>query len=295
MICFNQSGYLPDAAKIAVLTHSCDTFSLEDAITGQIVYTGKTKLYNDGNPDEVSGDIVYHADFSAFREEGKFILHAGELASSPFFIGRDVYRRLKTDLIRSYYFQRCGCALDPAHAGKFTHGCCHTAPAVLFDNPSVELDLSGGWHDAGDYGRYVTAAATALAHLLYAFALFPDRFLDPLNLPETGNGTPDLLNECRYELEWLLKMQRPDGGVFHKVSTWHHAPFIMPELDSAPLYAYAVSTPATADFSAVTALASRIYAPYYREFSEKLGFAAKLSWIFLEIHPELINCTTPPG
>ncbi len=295
MIHLNQTGYLPDAAKIAIITYSCDTFLLKDSKTGQIVYEGATKPYNDEKPDEASGDIVYHADFSSFGKEGTYILQAGQSVSSPFSISKNVYSKLKTDLIRSYYFQRCGCALDAAYAGRFVHGCCHTAPAALFDDPSTKLDLSGGWHDAGDYGRYVTAAATALAHLLYAFILFPDRFLEPLNIPESGSTTPDLLNECRYELEWLLKMQRSDGGVFHKVSTWHHAPFVMPEFDTAPLYAYAVATPATADFAAVTALAARIFAPYDNDFSEKLKAASLLSWEFLQTHPEFIAFSNPPG
>lgn len=295
MIYLNQIGYLPHCEKLAVLTHPADTFYIQDAKTNKIVFTGNTELFNGGKQDAVSGDITHHADFSALRSEGEYVLRAGDKTSVSFSIHKNVYHQLKIDLIRSYYFQRCGCALPAAYAGKFTHGCCHDTPAVLWDNPSVPLDLSGGWHDAGDYGRYVTAAAPALAHLLYAFELFPDRLGDHLNIPESGNGVPDLLNECRYELTWLLKMQRADGGVFHKTGTWRHAPFIMPEYDKAPLFAYAVATPATADFAAVTALASRIYAPYEPEFAEKLKTAALLSWNFLEFHPEFIAFTNPEG
>lgn len=292
MIFLNQIGYLPNATKTAILTHKADSFFLHDQKTGENVYTGILQPFLEGR-DAASGDIVFYADFSDFCTEGEYILCAGEVSSLPFAISKTIYHHLKIDLLRSYYFQRCGCVLTAACAGKYTHGCCHSASAALFDDPSVKLDLSGGWHDAGDYGRYVTAAATALAHLLYAFVLFPDRLLDPLNIPESGNGMPDILNECRYELTWLLKMQREDGGVFHKVSTWHHAPFIMPEYDTAPLFAYAVSTPATADFAAITALASRVYAPFDTAFAGKLKTAALRSWDFLEHHPDQILFTNP--
>ncbi|MDE7210079.1 MAG: glycoside hydrolase family 9 protein [Lachnospiraceae bacterium] len=295
MIYFNQVGYLPDAKKLAITTHHADTFCLCERQTGKMVYEGVLKPFHDGKLDAASGDITYRADFSDFRTAGEYTLHIGNIVSEPFAIQKNAYHNLKIALIRSYYFQRCGCALTAEHAGQFAHACCHHAPAALWDNPSVQMELSGGWHDAGDYGRYVTAAATALAHLLYAFSLFPDRFPDHLNIPESGNGTPDLLNECRYELTWLLKMQRADGGVFHKVSTWRHAPFIMPECDTAPLLAYAVATPATAAFAAITALASHIYAPYDTKFADRLKAAALLAWDFLQEHPEFIAFTNPPG
>lgn len=295
MIYLNQIGYLPDSGKIAVLTHTADTFTLHDSKTDALVYTGTPRLFGDGRQDAASGDVVYHADFSDFQTEGEYVLRAGTAVSEPFAIRSDVYHRLKIDLIRSYYFQRCGCALTPEYAGKYAHACCHHTPAFLWDNPDVSYDLSGGWHDAGDYGRYVTAAATALAHMLYAYELFPDRFTDDLNIPESAGGMPDLLSECRYELAWLLKMQRADGGVFHKVSTWRHAPFIMPEDDTAPLFAYAVATPATAAFTAVTALAAHIYSAYDSAFSARLKQAALLSWDFLMQHPEHIEFHNPAG
>lgn len=295
MIYLNQIGYLPDAKKTAILTHKTTTFSLHDTKTGEVAYAGNTIPFGDGSVDAASGDTTYLADFSSLHREGEYILSAGEMVSDPFLIKQDVYHHLKIDLVRSYYFQRCGCGLPAAYAGKFTHACCHTSPATLWDDPSIQYDLSGGWHDAGDYGRYVTAAATALAHLLYAYLLFPDRFTDDLSIPESGNGIPDFLNECRYELTWLLKMQRADGGVFHKVSTWRHAPFIMPEQDTAPLFVYAVATPATAGFAAITALAARIFAPYDSSFSHKLADAALLAWGFLEKHPEFIPFANPKG
>lgn len=105
---------------------------------------------------------------------------------------------------KAYYYLRCGCGLDECHAGVWHHGKCHTAPAILWEDRETTLDVTGGWHDAGDYGKYVTAGACAAAHLLYSFRLFENTFVkQDLNIPETGE--PDILSEVRYELEWLLK------------------------------------------------------------------------------------------
>lgn len=295
MIHINQSGYLPEEEKKAVLTVEANCFEVIDCVTGKTVYTGTPVLFGDGCPDACSGDITWFADFSELKTTGSYQLRAGDETSCTFCIGIHVYRQLKIDMLKTYYFQRCGCELLPEHAGLYTHACCHKTPATLWNDPSLQLELSGGWHDAGDYGRYVTAAATALAHLLYAYELFPDSFSDNLNIPESGNGVPDILNECRYELEWLLKMQTSDGGVYHKVSTWHHAPFIMPEQDLAPLFAYAVSSMATGSFAAVTAMAARIYNTVDSDFAARLQSAALLSYQFLKEHPEFIGFQNPEG
>lgn len=158
----------------------------------------------------------------------------------------------------------------------WTHEKCHSASAVLWEDHSVKLDVTGGWHDAGDYGKYVTAAAAALAHLLYAWKMFPEAFRrQDLNIPGKPSNMPDILIECRWELEWLLKMQRFDGAVWHKATTAKHAAFVMPEDDREQMYVLPVSSSATADFAAVTALASGIYREFDKAFSGRL---LKSSW-----------------
>lgn len=156
-------------------------------------------------------------------------------------------------------------------------------------------EVSGGWHDAGDYGRYPTATATALAHLLYAYRFFPETFLVNLNLPESGNGIPDLLNECLYELKWMFQMQLPDGSVCHKLTSMRHANFVMPARDKRQRLLFPPSSMATADFAAVMALASRIYAEYDAEFSCTALHAAKRAWNWLESHPEFSGFANPEG
>lgn len=289
----NQAGYYPAQSKKAVLTVKSDTFSIISE-NGDIHYKGKTRHTGF---DENSHDDVYEADFSEFSEDGLFrIADENGNKSACFAIGNSCYDKVLFDMTKAFYYLRCGCELDEKHAGKFTHAPCHVNDAVLWDNHEEHLDVSGGWHDAGDYGRYVTAAACALAHLFYGYRMFPNVLKKMnLNIPESESRTPDLLCECRYELEWLLKMQRSDGGVYHKATTAHHAPFVMPENDLEQMYVFHVSSMATADFCAILAMASGIYGEYDLEFADKLFKAAEKSYKWLENNPEFIGFNNPEG
>jgi len=183
---------------------------------------------------------------------------------------------------RMFYLQRCGVALDAARAGVFSHPACHTAPARVFGSDTF-LHVSGGWHDAGDYGRYVVPACKAVADLLLAFRAAPEAFGDDWDIPESGNGVADVLDEVRFELEWLLKMQRDDGGVYHKV-TCAYFPDITanPQDETADLFVFPVSTAATGDFSAVMALAAPLYESIDRTFAKKCLRASVNAYEFLK-------------
>ncbi len=183
---------------------------------------------------------------------------------------------------RMFYLHRCGVALDASRAGEFSHPACHTAPARVFGTDTF-LHVSGGWHDAGDYGRYVVPACKAVADLLLAFRAAPEAFGDDWDIPESGNGVADVLDEVRFELEWLLKMQRDDGGVYHKV-TCAYFPSITtaPQDETADLFVFPVSTSATGDFSAVMALAAPLYESIDRTFSKKCLRASINAYEFLK-------------
>ncbi len=290
-IFINQCGYKPGSSKIAVMPFECSEFSVI-SLNGDKVYSAKVSLYG---YDKNSGDTVYKADFSDFAEPGKYRITAGEKQSAVFEIGENVYDDLLTDILRAFYFLRCGDGLSEKHAGAYKHGKCHKKIACEWDNPQVKKDVSGGWHDAGDYGRYVTAGACALAHLLMAYETFPQLEKMQMNIPESGSGVPDIISECRVELEWILKMQREDGGVYHKATTAKHAPFVMPEEDTADMYLFAVSSMATADTAAICAMASRIYSAYDKEFSERLYAAALKSYSWLENNPDFLPFNNPEG
>lgn len=288
----NQVGYMTDRNKRAVITFPCEKFGVNKP-TGETVYSGMVEYRGF---DKASGDEVYIADFSDFNETGSFYITAGTESSYSFEIGTDIYSDTMDKLLKSYYFLRCGCSLDTRFAGKFTHAPCHLGSAQIWETEEEVADVKGGWHDAGDYGRYVTAGAVAVAHLLYAYKLFPNVFGNrAINIPESGNGLPDILYECKYELDWLLKMQRADGAVYHKLTTAHHAPFVMPEYDTSKLYLLPVSSMAVADFAAVCALASVTYKKYAPDYSGKLISAAVKAGDWLIANPDFIGFTNPEG
>lgn len=176
--------------------------------------------------DPSSREVAGIADLG-FLENGNYTLeYEGE--SEYFSVSRMPYAEPLRKMLKGLYYQRCGCALEEKHAGCWTHAACHTADAYLYSDPLQRLNVAGGWHDAGDFGRYTGPGAVTAAHLLYAWLLFEASFKAETGIPESGNGIADVLNECRYELEWLLKMQRSDGAVYHKVTKKQFAPFIMP-------------------------------------------------------------------
>ena len=287
----DQVGYLPDSRKIAVLPFPAELFAIIDE-NGDKLYEGEVRSFGH---DECSGDDVYLADFSDFRRNGTYRVSVGGKTSTRFRIGESVYRKLFCDVSKAYYYTRCGHGLDERFAGKFAHKRCHTELAESLEDGTM-LDIKGGWHDAGDYGRYVTAGCCACAQLLYAYKFFPEVFAKlNVNIPESGSGIPDILSECRWELEWLLKMQRADGAAYHKATTMRHAPFIMPEADKSKMYVFTVSSSATADLCAVCALASGIFRDFDQTFSNRLRKAAERGYHWLEEHPEFVGFFNPAG
>ena len=309
----NQLGYLPESRKTAILAEASQkgetplTQPPRLQLTNVLGECILEKCADFFGYDESSGDYVWQMDFSEVTEGGMYTLTCGNLSSYPFVIGTDLYDNLNVLLCKALYFQRCGIPMEPKYAGLFTRPVCHRQPSVLWDDYKKFLsgeiaqedmetfDIKGGWHDAGDFGRYSTAAACALGHILYAYRFFPKAFQKNLNIPESGNGIPDILNECRYELDWLLQMQTEDGGVYHKQTTRNHADFIMPDRDTDPLILFPVSSMAVADFSAVMALASRTYSAFDPDFSDTALTAAKKSWKWLEQHPDYTGFKNPEG
>lgn len=288
MIYTNQLGYLPNSLKIAVSTVPCN-FQVIDAVTQKSVLDGSVGTSVE---DKSARENVYHIDFSELKTPGDYYILAGNGGKShTFSIKEDIYDKLMVDVSRCLYYQRCGCGLDEAHAGIYKRPVCHTEEAVMLSDylsnnlSAKKYDMTGGWHDAGDYGRYVSAGAVAVAHILYAYELFPKSFAYGMNIPESGNGIPDILNECAYELKWMLKMQAPDGGAYHKLTAFRHADFIMPEDDHDQFIIYPVASFTTGDFVAVMALASRIYKDFMPEFANECLNAAKRGAEWLSNNP----------
>lgn len=302
----NQMGYLPNNNKTAILALPQDacTQPTNAPVHVQICEAGGTCILEKDaiffGSDDASGDYVWQLDFSELTSPGSYFIRYADKVSYPFSVGDGLYGSLNILLSKMLYYQRCGMELTEDYAGHYARKACHTAPTVLWteykkfldgelsESTMQKFDIRGGWHDAGDYGRYTTAAACALGHILYAYRFFPESFTASLNIPESGNGIPDILNECRYELDWMLQMQAADGSVYHKQTTQNHAAFVMPHEDTHQMLLLPPSSMATADFVATMALASRIYRPFDEAFADRALAAAKKSQTWLETHPEFL-------
>lgn len=280
-IAVNQIGYLPNAYKSATLKGDAlnQTAKLICEDSNESVLEAKI---GEGQENADTGEKEAVFDFSSVTKEGTYHVEAGDVTSFSFKIGKDVYNEALNATIKMLYYQRCGCELTDEYAKEFAHPICHNQSAVLYEDNSKSIDVSGGWHDAGDYGRYTVAGATAAADLLLAYENYPSVFTDDIGIPESGNGTPDVLDEARYELEWLLKMQRADGGVYHKVTCKNFPGEVMPQEETDTLYVMPVSTTATGDFAGVMAIASRVYASVDKTFANKCLQAAKKACEYLD-------------
>ena len=290
----NEVGFLPGSAKKAVLNFPAEEFKVVDECENT-VFEGKAVHFG---TDEISGEDTYVADFSSLEKEGSYRLVAGDEKSVTFAIGGDAFDKVKKDICKCFYFLRCGDALDKKHAGAYYHPACHMSKATVYGEDVPPVDVTGGWHDAGDYGRYSTAGAVAVAHLLYAVRFFPNILDHEFDIPkekcDKGN-LPDILAEVKVELEFLMKMQREDGSVWHKVTTFNHADFIMPEDDRNELFLFATSSLATGDIAAVFALAHTIYKDYDAAFADKLMEKSLLAYKWLKENPEAKLFHNAPG
>ncbi|MCL6546264.1 MAG: glycoside hydrolase family 9 protein, partial [Bryobacteraceae bacterium] len=200
----NQVGYLAAAPKLAMVAAAkpASEFTVRNAANYAVVFKGKL---TEPALDVDSGDNVQIADFSGLKRQGRYYIDVPEAGRSwEFTIGPNVYARTFYLAMRAFYGQRCGTAVDlgPEFPGyKYdachTEGAWHPSSGKTGPRPSVK-----GWHDAGDYGRNVVNSGITTGTLLWAYELFADRIGKVnLNIPESGNKTPDILDEVRWNLE----------------------------------------------------------------------------------------------
>lgn len=300
----DQVGYLPDAPKIALLSASGSNpqnFLIKRTKDNSVAFQGKlSSAVHDPN----SGDDVQAADFSGLREPGRYYVDVPSIGRSwNFEIGPNIYSRAYKMAMLGFYGQRCGTAVDlgPEFPG-YKHPACHLKGEFHpSSGKSGERDNVGGWHDAGDYGRYVVNSGISTGSLLWAWELYGSKLKNiKLNIPESGNGTPDILNEARWNLEWMLKMQDNDGGVWQKQTSTHFSGFVMPEDDKLSSQVIGTgaepykSTCATADLAAVAAIAARVYKPYDWKFASRNLDTARKAWDWTEKNPN-VTFKNPPG
>ena len=300
----DQAGYPATAPKLAMVVSKTQAgdFTVRRATDGSVAFEGKLTT---PVADADSGDRVQTADFSKLAAGGRYYLDIPGVGRSwSFAIGPDVYARAYYLAMRAFYAQRCGTAVDlgPEFPG-YTHAACHLNAAYHASSGKTGLrPPSRGWHDAGDYGRYTVNSGMTNGTLLWAWELFGARIKDvKLNLPESGNGTPDILNEVRWNQDWMLSMQDDDGGAWQKQTLANFGGFILPEKEDAPSYVVGTGTPpyksscATADLATVAAIAARVYRPFDAAYAARNLAAARKAWDWLAKYPDVLYLHDPPG
>jgi endoglucanase len=284
----NTVGYLPKAEKIVSLAASGTNYAVVRVSDNKTVFTGKIT----GpvlNAD--TGESLYTADFSSVKKNGDYrLVVPGVGQSAPFHIAADVYREPYYTTMRGFYLWRCGIAVSSTYHGEtFAHAACHTNDAWLdyVGGGHTHKDGTKGWHDAGDYNKYTVNAGVTVGVLFRAWEDFgPQLRKVRLDIPESGGKLPDFLAELKWEMEWLLTMQAPDGSVYHKLTTKQFGGFILPEQETAERFFTPWGSEATADFVAMTAQAARIFRPYDPKYAARCLQAAQKSYQFLQAHPE---------
>jgi endoglucanase len=278
---FNQVGYYPRAVKEFVVADYPATSFLILNDRGKTVFEG---TLNDNGTWDASGEKLLLGDFSRLSKAGTFTIQLNTgITSAPFKIVPGVYEEALDASIKSYYFQRASMPIEEQYGGIYRRASGHPDDQCLF-HPSTgltegRLNSPGGWYDAGDYGKYVVNAAITVGQMLNILEILPEAVPgDDLNIPESGNGIPDLLDEIRYELEWLMTMQDEDGGVFHKLTALNFGGFIMPVEFDLDRYIIGKGTTSTLNFAAVMALASRVFAELGPEFSSTALESAEYAW-----------------
>lgn len=300
----NQIGYFTAGPKRATLrSESAAPLAVELLLGDRVVWRGKSQPKG---LDPASGDPVHHVDFSDFQQSGEgYKLRAPELESFEFAIREDLYAQLPYDALKYFYHNRSGIPIvrpyvpDDTWARQPGHLSDASVPCWPAGSCDYRLDVSGGWYDAGDHGKYVVnggiSAWTLLAlyerfvHLSTGIAPYGD---GKLNIPESHNGVPDLLDEARYEVEFLLKMQVPEGQelagmAHHKIhdGAWTPLPF-EPPTHTETRGLHPPSTAATLNLAAVAAQAARIWKTLDSSFSARCERAARRAWDAAEKHPD---------
>ncbi|MFH7241643.1 MAG: glycoside hydrolase family 9 protein [Spirulina sp.] len=317
----DQFGYRPQDAKVAVLVQPdanaeadrnsesyrslFDTFAVVSLDNQRTVYQGAAQIWDQGNVHSQSGDRASWFDFSTVNTPGRYIIkntRTGE-ESSPFTVAEDVYKPILVAATRMFFYQRSGFAKrEPYADSRWTDDAAFLGPnqdtEARFvndkENPATVRDMRGGWFDAGDTNKYVTFALEPIHQLLDAYSQNPSVWTDDFNIPESGNGVPDILDEILFELDWLKRMQDEDGGVFIKLGTldFNHAE--KPSLDQRPRFYGPKCSSSSIALSSMFSHAALVLKdlPQFQDESRILLTKATEAWDWFQVHPLETDCDT---
>jgi endoglucanase len=304
-IVVDQFGYLPDEVKVAVVRDPVTGFDAAESFTpgslyavvdseGQQVYTGSLQVWNGGAEDLSSGDRAWWFDFTSVSEPGEYyILDVdNNVRSYAFHISKGIYNDVLKHAVRTFFYQRAGFAKEAVYAGEgWADGASHLQDKKARayndkNNAAKEKDVSGGWYDAGDYNKYSNWTANYVVQMMLAYLERPDAWGDDYNIPESGNGIPDLLDEAKWGIDHLLRMQQADGSVISIASLAYASP---PSSATGTTYYGAVNTSSAQSVAGAFAIASKVYRSLnMTAYADTLLKRAKMAWDWSEQNPNVI-------
>ncbi|NCD72216.1 glycoside hydrolase family 9 protein [Mucilaginibacter agri] len=295
----NQIGFYPNSLKKAIILNADKgSFFIKNS-SGLKVYSGV--IVKSNNP-AFNGRYTGIADFSSFKTPGTYTLvsPAGDRSYS-FTINNNALKSVADASLKGFYYIRASTALDKKYAGKWSRAEGHPDDKVLIHASAVSpgrpegtvISSPRGWYDAGDYNKYIVNSGISTGTLLSLYEDFPTYMQSAkLNIPESNNQLPDVLDEVLWNLRWMLTMQdSADGGVYHKLTNPAFDGMIMPDAATKPRYVVQKGTAATLDFAAVMAQASRIFAKFPTQLPGLADSCRKASikaWDWAVKNPDII-------
>lgn len=299
-----QVGYLPQETKFAMLVGTdAKTALVKDSKTDKVA--GSFPI-GPAKADPSSGDTVSAVDFSSIKTAGTYYVEVPGVGKSySFRIAKDVFAPTYRLAMRSYLAQRCGMDVSMApDFPQYSYKACHLADVEFHPSSgkSGKKRSVGGWHDAGDYGRYIVNCGVTMGTLLWTYELYEPKIKGiGLALPDSKRGVPDILTEIKWNMDWMLTMQDDDGGVWHKLTTANFPGFIYPADDKSPMLVVGTgtapfkNTTATADFAAVCAIAARVYRRFDAAYADRCLAASEKAWAWSLANPSVRFGRNPQG
>lgn len=308
-ITVDQLGYRAESIKKAVIRNPVTGFDadlsytppsqlhLVESETKTIVFSANITPWKNGNTDLSSGDQAWHFDFSIYKEPGKYYIldQTNNLKSYDFLIKEDVYQDVLKHAVRTFFYQRAGFAKNAPYAeAGWVDGASHVGPlqdknARHYLSPndmSTERDLSGGWYDAGDFNKYTSWTAGYILSLLQAYSENPEVWTDDYNIPESGNGTPDIIDEILWGLAHLERLQNDNGSMISIVSLASASP---PSSATGQSLYGNVNTSSTLASAGVFAFASKVLGNYgMTTLADRLKERAEKAWDWADANPNVI-------
>ena len=305
-ITIDQFGYLPQSKKIAVIRDPQVGFDAAESFTpgskysvinvtdSSVVFTGQALSWKNGTTDTSSGDKAWWFDFSELRSIGKYyILDVdSNVCSYEFEIRNDIYQEVMTQALRTFYYQRSGFAKQPPFAcDEWADAASHLQDKTARDflkktDASTTRDVSGGWYDAGDYNKYTSWTANYVVDFMKAFLENPGVWGDDTNIPESGNNIPDILDEAKWGIDHLLRLQEANGSLLSVIGVSHASP---PSAAKGATYYGTPNTSGTLNASGAFAIASKVYRSLgMKQYADSLVNAAVKAWNWAEENPNVL-------